>query len=89
MCEAARAAAVRASVLDTAAAAARLAAQQMRSDNQRMLDAARTGLQKIKNASWRCLSNSSLTARSRSHPGSLLSAGAVRCPPRPDHEGRL
>lgn len=51
MCQAARAAAVRASVMDTAAAAARLAAQQMRGDNQRMLAAARAGLQKIKNAS--------------------------------------
>ena len=51
MCEAARAAAVRASTMGTAAAAARLAARQMRSSNQRMLAAARIGLQKIKNAS--------------------------------------
>lgn len=51
MCQSARAASVRASGMDTAAAAACLAALQMRSDNQRMLAAARAGLQKIKDAS--------------------------------------
>ncbi|MEU6256972.1 hypothetical protein [Streptomyces sp. NPDC047043] len=50
MCEAARAAAVQASALSTATAVTRLAAQRMRSDNQRMLAAARTGPQKSPDA---------------------------------------
>ena len=50
MCQAARAAAVRASEMRAAATASQLLAQRMRSDNERMLAAARTGLQWINNA---------------------------------------